>query len=212
MTTNNKRHLVYVASYFAAIFALPLGIATFVPHLADEWTGFVFATSLVAVAAFGLWLYRDVMRDKRHALKGQRMKLLRQCLLGFGVVLFLRIAVVAIFGTQSVPNQEALDTVATRIPWWLTVVSFALAAPIVEELIFREIFLRHRAPKWVWCSVSAVVFAGLHATQWYPFLMYFPLSVLFVFLYEQFEENVVASMAMHVLNNAIGVLAMLLLR
>ena len=37
MTTNNKRHLVYVASYFAVIFALPLGIATFVPVFMIEY-------------------------------------------------------------------------------------------------------------------------------------------------------------------------------
>ena len=54
--------------------------------------------------------------------------------------------------------------------------------------------------------VSVILFTLAHMMHWADFVIYLPMAAIIVYFYRHYQENVIASMAFHGLNNLIAAL------
>lgn len=93
----------------------------------------------------------------------------------------------------------------------LYVVTVALIAPVIEELVFRGFATRFffgKSQKLAAAIVTSIIFALPHISKWTEFPLYFSMGLV---LYAAFarRENLKDSMVVHILNNTPAALVML---
>ncbi|WP_124057607.1 CPBP family intramembrane glutamic endopeptidase [Vaginisenegalia massiliensis] len=120
-------------------------------------------------------------------------------------------------GQASSANDQAIQQIALKLkdaPLPL-VASFILGigvmAPIVEELVFRglinhQLFNKNQT---IWAGiVTSALFAVLHITNLYEFLLYLPMGLILFASYHR-QGNIKDSMVVHLINNIRACLAIL---
>lgn len=146
----------------------------------------------------------------------------------FGKVLlfFLVARVVAVVGTylnilltgqSTTSNDNALQSLGkimsvNHIFALLYVVTVAIIAPVIEELVFRgfaTIFFFEKDQKISAAIITSIIFALPHISKWTEFPLYFAMGLV---LYAAFARrgNLKDSTAVHILNNTPAALVMLL--
>ncbi|MBF0778800.1 CPBP family intramembrane glutamic endopeptidase [Streptococcus cuniculi] len=170
---------------------------------------------LLAVLGLILWLWR-VYRTETVANS------LRLKDVGIALLFGLLARLVAIIGTllilltsgqETSANDTVLFGIAAELKdgFFPIAVLFllytALIAPVVEELIFRGLFIEllfKNGPKWLAWLLSSAVFAGLHLHSVAPmeFLLYFALASVLYLSYARRGE-IKDSILVHILNNAL---------
>lgn len=126
-------------------------------------------------------------------------------LAAIGAYLLFAIAYTALVGE---PHQKDIAENFGAIP--VQILLIVIAAPISEEVCFRGFLfggLRERLPLLPAALISALVFGGLHATTGVsavPPLIFF--GFLLALLYEQ-TGSIVPGIMLHMLNNAVALLA-----
>jgi membrane protease YdiL (CAAX protease family) len=126
-------------------------------------------------------------------------------LAAIGAYLLFGIAYGALVGE---PHQKDIAEDFGAVP--VQILLIVIAAPISEEVCFRGFLfggLRERLPRLVAALISALVFGGLHATTGIsavPPLIFF--GFLLALLYEQ-TGSIVPGIMLHMLNNAVALLA-----
>ena len=95
-------------------------------------------------------------------------------------------------------------------------VLLCVVAPILEELVFREAIIgsfKKSMNVHVLTIISAVLFILLHSLSsdgsginWMSALLYVPLTIPIVGMYRYYEDNIVASITMHFINNFVAFL------
>ena len=108
-------------------------------------------------------------------------------------------------------NQTALNQQVLQLPFWNLAYSICFA-PVIEELIFRGIFLNYffRSNKrWVnflGVFVSGLIFGMMHVGSFSPtLLMYSALGWVLGFTYLHFRD-IRYNIALHFMNNALSLL------
>jgi len=94
---------------------------------------------------------------------------------------------------------------------WLLVISAVILGPIVEEVAFRGVIypsLKVRMKPELAVILSSALFAFLHPLEIFPHILV--LSVFLVYAYE-LAGSVLASVFLHVLNNGMSLLFMIML-
>ena len=94
----------------------------------------------------------------------------------------------------------------------LYVVTVAIIAPVIEELVFRgfaTIFFFEKDQKISAAIITSIIFALPHISKWTEFPLYFAMGLV---LYAAFARrgNLKDSIAVHILNNTPAALVMLL--
>lgn len=94
----------------------------------------------------------------------------------------------------------------------LYVMTVAVIAPIIEELVFRgfaTIFFFEKDQKIVAALITSIIFALPHISKWTEFPLYFAMGLV---LYAAFARrgNLKDSIAVHILNNTPAAIIMLI--
>ena len=113
---------------------------------------------------------------------------------------------------SSPANQQALNQQINQLPFWNLAYS-VLFAPVIEELIFRGIFLNYffrSNRRWVnvfGVLVSGLIFGMMHVGSFSPtLLMYSALGWVLGFTYLHFKD-IRYNIALHFMNNALSLMA-----
>ncbi|ALL03390.1 CAAX protease [Streptococcus sp. HMSC071H03] len=146
---------------------------------------------------------------------------------GKALLFFLVARVVAVVGTylnilltgqSTTSNDNALQSLGKIMSVnhiffaLLYVVTVAIIAPVIEELVFRgfaTIFFFEKDQKISAAIITSIIFALPHISKWTEFPLYFAMGLV---LYAAFarRENLKDSIAVHILNNTPAALVMLL--
>ncbi|MFJ5861040.1 lysostaphin resistance A-like protein [Pseudarthrobacter sp. NPDC092439] len=115
--------------------------------------------------------------------------------------------------TETSANQEGLQELMQQVPGWLMVPLLVVVGPFVEEYIFRHLLigkLGRRLNVWICCTLSVILFAGIHiagqeAITLTALLPYLAMGATLVFVYVWTGKNLMFSYFVHAAKNLLAV-------
>jgi membrane protease YdiL (CAAX protease family) len=163
--------------------------------------------SVALIVAAVLYFYKDRLSSLGLTTK-KLPKALLYGVVGF-VVAFIAAGIVGYpieqhFGVD--PTQQALSqsaTVQTLVP--LVILSGIIIAPICEEIVFRGYLykaFKDRFRPWYAIVMSAALFSAIHLEP-LAAVQLFVIGIVLAYVYEK-TDNLMAPIALHMLNNAIA--------
>jgi len=194
-----------------------IGIIAAIPEIAAGNTSdFVLSTTSMAFAIFlpnsilflvFIFMYRKTIADCFRSLDKKLCKLIA---IGASITLAVNIVIgmVLTFFNVSNENQELLNTIFKEYPL-ISFIGFALMAPFVEEVVFRKGFSDIFRNNTVFVIVSSLLFGLIHGFS-LAALLYVALGVCLSVLFIKMNKNIVAIAMVHILNNLIATLLMML--
>jgi membrane protease YdiL (CAAX protease family) len=118
------------------------------------------------------------------------------------------------FGVSEAANQVAIEGLFNYVPLWVMFIMIVIVAPIVEELLFRGMFLfpgNRLEPTWVRTIISAVLFGMIHGpTDIFTGYSYIGMGFIFAYASKR-TKTVEAAMVYHALYNFLGFLQIVVL-
>ncbi|WP_025728964.1 CPBP family intramembrane glutamic endopeptidase [Atopobacter phocae] len=203
-------HIKYTILYLFSLLILPF-VVSLLPL--GDLTILLASTTLFVSLFGGIYLYRHTLMNDLKALKGHWLKVFGAILLAFVLRIILTQIAILIFGVRESANQESIEQLASKIPMVVYAALLVIAAPVAEELFFREVILHNAktpAKKWGLGLLSVLLFAGVHVIADPPTIVLFiPLALPIVLIYFYFERNVVVSILTHLFFNFIAFLMIL---
>lgn len=199
------------AVYFFMVFQLAvylIGLAAVQPNSTPFTIGGIGIGIYVISHAFKMAQSRQLLKNRYDAVSKGRILVV---VLGLFVFIYAASILLIMLGIPPTvqPNQEAIETVmlSQRLPMMFLSIG---VAPVVEELVFREL-LPHAGGRSVWSFViSSILFAAMHAPAGISgWVVYSGLS--FGFLYLRLKgNNILEAMGGHILYNGISMLSTIL--
>ncbi|MDC6327100.1 CPBP family intramembrane glutamic endopeptidase [Staphylococcus auricularis] len=161
---------------------------------------------------------------------GERIKRIHLKDVGFMVLFFVIIQVIAYLGTtlnnmftgnKTTGNDNAIFQLANYsdsfLPFLTLILSISIVAPILEEITFRGIItskLFKYGRMWLPLIVSSIIFGSLHIlqapTEFFSFLLYTCMGAIFYLAYAR-RHNILDSILVHFLNNLLPAISLLLI-
>ena len=129
----------------------------------------------------------------------------------FSYVLYMigSMIVAYLFGASEAANQIAVESLFDTIPIWVMFLMIVVVAPIVEELLFRGMFLfqgDRLDTTWARVLISAVLFGLIHRpSDIYTAYTYIGLGIMFPYASKR-TQSVESAIVYHFLNNLVGFL------
>lgn len=178
---------------------------------------------------FIMWLFRWYYHKKSYETLQHRFGL-KDILINILWFIVLRITIgvftlimQSVFGDNISENDKILLnqmeqlndlSVGSVIGLLFFLIVIIFVAPFLEELLFRGIFKETILKKSAFLLpliISSAIFSSLHgSTNWISFLMYMTLGMFFYLVYNR-RKNLKDSMMVHMLNNAMAGIAMLVM-
>lgn len=164
-------------------------------------------------AMYAVWSYREVIQRGFENLVKRRF--VRDIAIGYVVRVVLTLLLALVVPLQQTDNQANIESLLNSTSIVLMVILTCVAAPIVEELVFREAIIgafKDKINSWVLTAISIFFFVLLHSLSnsggidWSAALMYLPLTIPLVGMYRYYEDNVAASMLMHFVSNSVAMI------
>ncbi|MFC6463601.1 CPBP family intramembrane glutamic endopeptidase [Marinilactibacillus sp. GCM10026970] len=116
-----------------------------------------------------------------------------------------------IFENSEAINQEAIEELVGVTPAWVMFLMVVIAAPIVEEWLFRGLIMFRRDSldaSWLSVIVSSVIFGLVHVPTNIPSAFsYIGMGFMFAYAAKR-TKSVEASIVYHMLNNFIAFIAL----
>ncbi|OTN77491.1 hypothetical protein A5886_002591 [Enterococcus sp. 8G7_MSG3316] len=116
-------------------------------------------------------------------------------------------------GQQSTANDTLLNNVFAGENPLLIFLLIAVAAPVMEEIVFRGGIIGFLFEKYqmIGIAVSVILFGLAHtATSWIEFAIYALIGLLMALVYKK-TKRLEAAVAVHFLNNVLGAIALMFL-
>lgn len=129
----------------------------------------------------------------------------------FSYVLYMigSMIVAYLFGASEAANQIAVESLFDTIPIWVMFLMIVVVAPIVEELLFRGMFLfqgDRLNTTWARVLISAVLFGLIHGpSDIYTAYTYIGMGIMFSYASKR-TQSVESAIVYHFLNNLVGFL------
>lgn len=115
-------------------------------------------------------------------------------------------------------NQQAIISAVTSSTGILMIISAVLIGPVIEELIFRKAIFGLIKSNTVALIVSTFVFGLIHVISEASVeaaivngISYFVMGFVFSYIYLKAERNVMIPIIVHIINNAVSILLILLI-
>ncbi|GAB7231561.1 CPBP family intramembrane glutamic endopeptidase [Facklamia hominis] len=211
-----KQALTLIISYLLLNMGIPVALSRLTWMNQGQRSLYLLVLCQLLTMIIAYLLYKDELKRQWLALKGQNFRQLfpKQFLKLYFAMLVIRIISMQIIGLFVDPNllgqnQEIINQIAQSTPYIMTFFMTVLFAPFVEELVFRQALIgSFQSKKWIniMTFVSIILFTLAHMMHWADFVIYLPMAVIIVYFYRHYQENVIASMAFHGLNNLIAAL------
>ncbi len=190
-----------------------------------EYQGFIASvTEIIGIALIAIF-FRKVIVDDFKSLKDNWLTTLIIIVLGCGLIFGMNYLFNFIYTkmniTESSENQEAIIFALTGKGKWMMILDVAILAPIFEEFVFRKFLFGYlnktKIPKIASILIVGLVFSLIHCLTedftnpvTYLYLAnYFSLTIVLIFGYLTSNSNVYASIAIHMFNNILSVVAYL---
>lgn len=173
----------------------------------------------VVVMLLGVWVFRARFARSWRMTRQRAVLALGLVVLGvalMGVASAISQAAILIAGgTAAGDNQAAISaevlTASTSLSGSLLFLGLGgVVAPVVEELVFRELPLarpRRALPSWIAVTVSCLAFAAIHVRGWdeWPLMiLYAGYAAALSTVYLLSGRNLLVSILAHVLWNGVG--------
>lgn len=132
-------------------------------------------------------------------------------IIGFLFVMLVQSIIGLIFNYFNIEgtseNQDSIVKALSSSTRIFILLSVVVIAPIVEELLFRQLLHgllqeSFKLPRIITVFISAALFASLHATDIF-FIQYFSMALILSGSYALFKENIFIPIGIHFLNNAL---------
>lgn len=211
-----KQALTLIISYLLLNMGIPVALSRLTWMNQGQRSLYLLVLCQLLTMIIAYLLYKDELKKQWLALKGQNFHQLfpKQFLKLYFAMLVIRIISMQIIGLFVDPNllgqnQEIINQIAQSTPYIMTFFMTVLFAPFVEELVFRQALIgSFQSKKWIniMTFVSVILFTLAHMMHWADFVIYLPMAAIIVYFYRHYQENVIASMAFHGLNNLIAAL------
>ena len=211
-----KQALTLIISYLLLNMGIPVALSRLTWMNQGQRSLYLLVLCQLLTMIIAYLLYKDELKKQWLDLKGQNFRQLfpKQFLKLYFAMLVIRIISMQIIGLFVDPNllgqnQEIINQIAQSTPYIMTFFMTVLFAPFVEELVFRQALIgSFQSKKWIniMTFVSIILFTLAHMMHWADFVIYLPMAVIIVYFYRHYQENVIASMAFHGLNNLIAAL------
>lgn len=198
---------------FAVSFASLLEQGNFLGFTPNMWTTLnlsQFLGNLLLTIPLVIILWKVIVRD----FKLFKTELWHNLgVIGFGFILMLfgqnlLSRIYQYFGiVDESANQELIMYALEADSSIFILLSVVILAPLLEELLFRQLFFglleeKFKFPKVVALLISAAVFAALHAYDIF-FFQYFFMALILAGSYSLFKNNIIIPIGIHFLNNAV---------
>lgn len=136
--------------------------------------------------------------------------------IGLMVMVLSNTLISFINGGATSTNEESVRIMLSSS--WLTLLSISILSPVIEELVFRKAFSDIFKNKWVYLTLSGLLFGALHVllspvTSFIDYLYLIPYcSMGLAFAYTQYKtNNIIPSITMHIIHNTINAISVLFL-
>lgn len=175
-------------------------------------TWMIFVGGYVAVT-FILFTYLQRRHPERKIIWRPKGKEINTIIIGF-IVLMSAKMIIGSFITQQTANDAAIEklfkiSVNTS---FMMVFMTAIAAPVVEELVFRGFLMDYFFTDQPIFAIllSGFIFGSIHAsTNFISWLMYVVMGIILAATYNK-EKNLAANISLHFLNNLLPSIVFLL--
>ena len=175
-------------------------------------TWMIFVGGYVAVT-FILFTYLQRRHPERKIIWRPKGKEINTIIIGF-IVLMAAKMIIGSFMTQQTANDAAIEklfkiSVNTS---FMMVFMTAIAAPVVEELVFRGFLMDYFFTDQPIFAIllSGLIFGSIHAsTNFISWLMYVVMGIILAATYNK-EKNLAANISLHFLNNLLPSVVFLL--
>lgn len=175
-------------------------------------TWMIFIGGYVAVT-FILFTYLQRRHPERKIIWRPKGKEINTIIIGF-IVLMAAKMIIGSFITQQTANDAAIEklfkiSVNTS---FMMVFMTAIAAPVVEELVFRGFLMDYFFTDQPIFAIllSGLIFGSIHAsTNFISWLMYVVMGIILAATYNK-EKNLAANISLHFLNNLLPSIVFLL--
>ena len=175
-------------------------------------TWMIFIGGYVAVT-FILFTYLQRRHPERKIIWRPKGKEINTIIIGF-IVLMAAKMIIGSFMTQQTANDAAIEklfkiSVNTS---FMMVFMTAIAAPVVEELVFRGFLMDYFFTDQPIFAIllSGLIFGSIHAsTNFMSWVMYVVMGIILAATYNK-EKNLAANISLHFLNNLLPSIVFLL--
>lgn len=175
-------------------------------------TWMIFVGGYVAVT-FILFTYLQRRHPERKIIWRPKGKEINTIIIGF-IVLMSAKMIIGSFMTQQTANDAAIEkmfkiSVNTS---FMMVFMTAIAAPVVEELVFRGFLMDYFFTDQPIFAIllSGLIFGSIHSsTNFISWLMYVVMGIILAATYNK-EKNLAANISLHFLNNLLPSIVFLL--
>lgn len=175
-------------------------------------TWMIFIGGYVAVT-FILFTYLQRRHPERKIIWRPKGKEINTIIIGFIVMMAAKM-IIGSFITQQTANDAAIEklfkiSVNTS---FMMVFMTAIAAPVVEELVFRGFLMDYFFTDQPIFAIllSGLIFGSIHAsTNFISWLMYVVMGIILAATYNK-EKNLAANISLHFLNNLLPSIVFLL--
>lgn len=193
-------------------------LAPLIRQLAPSPAAASYAVNLIFYGSIGILALaaarRVVARDLRVLATRPWFTLLMVPAAVVAMMILTAVVVTAGGGVQTSANQAGLQALMQQVPAWLIVPVLVVVGPFVEEYIFRHLLigkLSRRLNIWLCCTISVVLFAGIHiagqeAITLNALLPYLAMGATLVFVYVWTGKNLMFSYFVHAAKNLLAVI------
>lgn len=209
----NHKKYVYVFVFLICM-GIMFGLSRLFTNIYQEICSYVFMF-LLLVFTFKKDLKRDFRYFKEY-FKEYSSYVFKMYLESLLVMFILSISIRLTTGIDNPTNQSLLNELFAYMPYYVIILAL-IYAPISEELMFRGCFRKVLKNKWLFIIISGLLFGLAHVIDDFKnieellyILLYGSLGCFLAAIYYR-TNNIFCSMYFHFVQNAISVLAMILL-
>ena len=200
----------YAKSYFEADPILFDNIRSF-------YCAVQFLTYMPLLVIFVYFLRHDLVNDFKEFKKNfaQNIAIILGALAGMYILGLIVVNIYYSLGiTDDSANESIINILLTSPGKWLMIISVVILAPIVEEMIFRKLFIDTCETKFKLkpiyaILISTVLFAFIHVTDLESIkfiFQYIALALPICVAYHYSNNNIYVVTIVHIINNLLSVL------
>lgn len=215
-------YLVIIPGITYAIF-LPKGLNGYSNKSVDLR---LLITEIIMFLIFLIIFRKDLINDFKNLKYNFKEKLkigFKYWLIGLGIMIACNFVInIILFSGSIAANEEANRQVLTEFPFY-AFGALIIMGPIIEEMVFRLNFKKIITNQKIYVIVTSIIFAAVHllasvksfadfTNNWQQLLYLFPYAALgwcFAKVYTK-TNNIWISMIMHIIQNSMSILIILL--
>ncbi len=216
-----KKSIGVFLSYFIYSIIIVIPLAIFNIDLSDisrtTKTIYLLSGDFLFIALLIFIYIKDFKKDIKDYIKNYNYYFdegFKYWIIGLAIMTVTNLIISLVTPVEMATNEQVVRKLLTESPVYMFLAA-CLIAPIIEEIIFRKTFSDLFKSKWLYITMSGLVFGLLHVVatfeSFYELLYVIPYGALgasFAYLYYK-TKNILSPIIMHAIHNTSLVLLFL---